>query len=98
MWELDYKESWAQKNWCFWTVVLDKTLESPLNCKDIKPVNPKENQPWILIGRTDGEAEVHTEDVGLKDVKQELGPGDITMKSSLYRVILRAGLYGCLCQ
>ena len=57
MWELDYKESWALKNWCFFTVVLEKTLESPLNCKDIKPVNPKGNQSWIFIGRTDTEAE-----------------------------------------
>ena len=56
MWELDYKESWALKNWCFWTVVLGKTLESPLDCK-IKPVNPKGNQSWIFIGRTDAEAE-----------------------------------------
>ena len=53
----DYKESWAPKNWCFWTVVLEKTLESPFNCKEIKPVNPKENQSWILMGRTDAEAE-----------------------------------------
>ena len=57
MWELDYTESWASKNWCFWTVVLEKTLESPLDCKEIKSVKPKENQPWIFIGRTDGEAE-----------------------------------------
>ena len=57
MWELDYKESWAPKNWCFWIVVLEKTLESPLDCKEIKPVNPKGNQPWIFIGRTDVEAE-----------------------------------------
>ena len=57
MWELDHKESWALKNWCFWTVVLEKTLESPLDCKEIKPVNPKGNQSWILIGRTDAEAE-----------------------------------------
>ena len=57
MWELDYKESWEPKNWCFWTVVLEKTLESPLDCKEIKPVNPKRNQPWIFIGRTDAEAE-----------------------------------------
>ena len=57
MWELDYKESWMQKNWCFWTVVLEKTPESPLNCKGIKPINPKGNQPWIFIGRTDAEAE-----------------------------------------
>ena len=56
MWELDYKEGRAPKNWCFWTMVLEKTLESPLNCK-ITPVNPKGNQPWIFIGRTDAEAQ-----------------------------------------
>ena len=56
MWELDHKESWLPKNWCFWTVMLEKTLESPLDCK-IKPVNPKGNQSWIFIGRTDDEAE-----------------------------------------
>ena len=56
--ELDHKEGWAMKNCCFWTVVLEKTLESPLDCKEIQPVNPKWNQPWILIGRTDAEAEV----------------------------------------
>ena len=58
MWELDYKESWVPKNWSFWTVVLEKTLESPLDCKEIQPVNPKGNQSWIFIGRTDGEAEI----------------------------------------
>ena len=58
MWELDYKkESWALKNWCFWTVVLEKTLESPLDCKEIKPVHSKGNQSWIFIGRTDAEVE-----------------------------------------
>ena len=57
MWELDCKDSWAPKNCCFWTVVLEKTLESPLDCKDIKPVRPKGNQPWIFIRRTDAEAE-----------------------------------------
>ena len=57
MWELDYKESWVLKNWCFWTVVLEKTLESPLDCKEIQPVHPKGNQFWIFIGRTDAEAE-----------------------------------------
>ena len=57
MCELQHKESWAQKNRCFWTVVLEKTLESPLDCKEIKPGNPKGNQPWIFIGRTDAEAE-----------------------------------------
>ena len=57
MWDLDHKESWALKNWCFWTVVLEKTLESPLDSKGIKLVNPKGGQSWILIGRTDAEAE-----------------------------------------
>ena len=57
MWELGYKESWVPKNWCFWTVVLKKTLESPLDCKEIQPVYPKGNQYWIFIGRTDAEAE-----------------------------------------
>jgi len=57
MWELDYKESWAPKNWCFWTVVLEKMLESPLDCKEIQPVHPKGNQSWVFTGRTDVEAE-----------------------------------------
>ena len=57
IWELDYKESWALKNWCFWTMVLEKTLESPLNYKEMQPVNPKGNQSWIFIGRTDAKAE-----------------------------------------
>ena len=57
MWELDYKESSAPKNWCFWSVVLEKTLESPLDCKEIQPVNPKGNQSWIFIERTDVETE-----------------------------------------
>ena len=57
MWELDYKESWTLKNWCFWTVVLEKTLESPLDCKEIQPVHPKGYQSWVFIGRTDVEAE-----------------------------------------
>ena len=57
MWELDYKESWVLKNWCFWTVVLEKTLESPLDSKEIQPVHAKGNQSWIVIGRTDAEAE-----------------------------------------
>ena len=57
MWELDCKESWAQKNWCFSIVVLEKTLESPFNSKEIKPLNPKGNHPWIFIGRTEAEAE-----------------------------------------
>ena len=57
MWELDYKEGWAPKNWCFWTVVLEKTLENPLDCKESKLVHPKGNQSWIFIGRTDAEVE-----------------------------------------
>ena len=57
MWELDYKESWAPKNWCFWTVVLEKILESPLGCKEIQPVHPKGDQSWLFIGRTGVEAE-----------------------------------------
>ena len=57
MWEMDYKESWTPNNWCFWTVVLQKTLESPLDFKEIKPVNPKGNQSWIFTGRVDAEAE-----------------------------------------
>ena len=57
MLELDYKESWAPKNWCFWTVVLEKTLESPLDCKEIQPAHPKGDQSWVFIGMTDVEAE-----------------------------------------
>jgi len=58
VWELEYKESWVLKNWCFWTVVLEKTLESPLDCKVIQPVHPKGNQSWIFIGRTDVEVKL----------------------------------------
>ena len=57
MWEFDYKENWVLKNWCFWTVVLEKTLDSPLDCKEIQPVHPKRDQSWVFIGRTDVEAE-----------------------------------------
>ena len=57
MWELDYKESWAPKNWCLWTAVLEKTLKSPLDCKEIQPVHPKGDQSWVFIGNTDVEAE-----------------------------------------
>ena len=56
MWELDCEESWVPKNWCFWTMVLEKTLESPLDCREIQPVHPKGNQSWVFIGRTDAEA------------------------------------------
>ena len=58
MWELDHKESWARKNWCFWIAVLEKSVESPLDSKEIKQVNPKGNQPWIFIGRTDAETPI----------------------------------------
>ena len=57
MWELDHKESWGLMNWCFWILVLEKTLENPLDCKEIKPVHPKGNQSWMFFGRTDAEAE-----------------------------------------
>ena len=70
IWELDCEESWVLKNWWFWTVVLEKTLESPLNCKEIHPVNPKENQSWIFIGRPDAEAE--TPILWLPNVKNRL--------------------------
>ena len=70
MWELDYKESWVPKNWCFWTVVLEKTLESPLDCKEIQPVHPKGDQSWLFIGRTDAEAE--TPILWPPDVKNQL--------------------------
>ena len=56
--DVDHKEGWVPKNWCFWTVLLEKTLESPLDCKKIKPINPKEKQPWVFIGRTDAEAPI----------------------------------------
>ena len=58
MWELDCEESWTLKNWCFWTVVLKKTVESPLDCKEMQPVHPKGDQPWVFIGRTDVEAKL----------------------------------------
>ena len=70
MWELDYKESWALKNWCFWTVVLETTVQSPLDCKEIQPVHPKGNKSWIFIGRTDVEAE--TPILWLPDMKNWL--------------------------
>ena len=78
MWELNYKESWAPKNWCFWTVVLEKTLESPLDCKQIQPVYPKGDLSWVYIGRNDAEAE--TPILCPPDVKswliwKELDPG-----------------------
>ena len=72
MWELDDKESWALKNWCFWTVLLEKTLERPLDCTEIQPVHPKGNQSWILTGRTDAEAEAETAVLWPPDVKNWL--------------------------
>ena len=70
MWELDHKGSWALQNWCFWTVLLEKTVESPLDCKGIQPVHPKGNQSWIFIGRNDAEAEAPI--LWLLDVKNSL--------------------------
>ena len=70
IWELDYKESWAPKNWCFWTVVLEQTLESPLDCKEIQPIHPKGNQYWIFFGKIDAEAE--TPILWLPDAKNRL--------------------------
>ena len=70
MWELDYEESWALKNWCFWIVALEKTLESPLDCKEIQAIHHKGNQSWIFIGRTDAEAEAPI--LWLPDVKNSL--------------------------
>ena len=70
MWEQDHKEGWAPKNWCFWTVVLEKTLESPLDCKEIKPVHSEGDQPWIFIGKTDAEAKAPI--LWLPDVKNLL--------------------------
>ena len=73
VWELDYKEGWALNNWCFGTVVLEKTLESPLDCKEIKSVNPEGNQPWIFIGRTDAKAPIFWP----PDVKSQLTGKDM---------------------
>ena len=70
MWDLDHKEGWASKNWCYLTVVLEKTLESPLDCKEIKPVSPKGDKPWIFIGRIGAEAE--TPILWPPDVKSQL--------------------------
>ena len=81
MWELNYKESWALKNWCFWTVVLEKTLESPLDCKEVQPVHPKGNWSWIFIARTNAETETPIlwppdEKNWLKDWRQEVKGDD----------------------
>ena len=78
VWELDHKESWVLKNWCFWTVVLEKTFESPLDSKEIKPVHPKGNQSWIFIGSADAEAEALI--LWLPDVKSQLTGKDLDGK------------------
>ena len=79
MWELGQKEGWVPKNWCFWTAVLEKTLESPLDCKEVKAVHPKGNQPWIFIGRTDADAEAPI--LGPPDAKDWLtGKGPVAGK------------------
>ena len=80
MWELDYKESWAQKNWCFWTVVLEKTLESPLDCKEIQSIHSTGDQSWVFTGRTDVEAETPI-----------LGPPDVNSWLIWYWERLKAG-------
>ena len=83
MWELDHKEDCAPKNWCFRTVVLEKTLESPLDCKETKPVNPKWNQPWIFVGRTDAEAEgpmLWSSDGRVNSLEETLMLGKIEVK------------------
>ena len=80
MWELDYKESWARKNWCFWRVVLEKTLESPLDCKKIQSVHHKGNQSWIFIGRTHADAEtpiLWPPDVKSQFIGKDLDPGKV---------------------
>ena len=77
MWELDYKESWVMNNWCFWTVVLEKTLESPLDCKEIQTVHPKGDQSWVFTGRSDVEAE--TPVLGLPDTKNWLIGKDLML-------------------
>ena len=76
MWELDYKESWAPKNWCFWSVVLEKTLESPLDSTEIKLVSPKGNQPWIFIARTDADADAEAPVLRLPDSKSRFTEKD----------------------
>ena len=80
MWELDHKEAWVLKNWCFWTIVLGKILESPLDCKEIKGVSPKGNQSWIFTGRTDAEAEtpiLWTSDLKSRFIEKTLMLGKI---------------------
>ena len=80
MWELDYKESWVLKNWCFWTVVLEKTIEGPLDCKEIQPVYSKGDQSWVFFGRTDAKAE--TPILWLPDMKNWLTRKDLMLGES----------------
>ena len=80
MWELDHKESWAPKNWCFWTMMLEKTFESPLDCKEFKPVNPKGNKSWIFINKTDGEAEAQI-------LRPQMGRADSLEKTLMLGII-----------
>ena len=87
MWELDHKESWVPKNWCFWTVVLEKTLESPLDCKEIQPVSPEGNESWIFIGRTDTDAEAPI-------VCQELMPRTDSLEKTLMLGKIEGGRRG----
>ena len=90
LWELDHKEGWAPKIWCFWTVVLEETLESPLDCKEIQPVHPKGNQSWIFIGRTDAEAEAPI--LWPPDVKSQLtGKDPGAGKDGKHKGRLKAG-------
>ena len=89
MWELDCEESWMLKNWCFWIVVLEKTLESPLDCKEIKSVNPKGNQPWIFIGKTDADAEAEAPILWLPDGKSWLIGRLVNIKGKRRRELQR---------
>ena len=92
MWELDYKESWVPENWWFWTVVLEKTLESPLDCKEIQPVHPRENQSWIFTGRTDAKAEtpiLWPPDAKSRLIGEDLMLGEIEGKSRRGRQRMR---------
>ena len=99
MWELDYKESWALKNSCFWTVVLEKTLESPLDFKESQPVHPKGNQPWILTGRTiaEGEAPTPTSRRANQSILKEINP-EYSLEGLLLKVKLQAPTLCTWCQ
>ena len=93
MWELDYKESWAPKNWCFWTVVLEKAFESPLDCKEVQPVYPKGDQSWVFIGRTNAKAETPILPYG---ERQYLWPSfDMDCLLALWPLLLLVSLVTC---